>query len=928
MTPPVRAPHRSTLLDLLTQRACETPDQRLYTFLDDSGAEEASLTFAGLEQRARRIAAALQQVAAPGERVMLLYPPGLDYVTGFFGCLYAGLIAVPAYPPDPARLGRTLPRLQAIIDDAQAKVVLTTSFIASMGEFLFEQAPELRALHWLATDELAAGTEDAWRRPALESGTLAFLQYTSGSTGTPKGVMLSHANLLNNLELISHAFQARSDSVGVIWLPPYHDMGLIGGVLEPLYKGMHTALMSPLSFLKTPLRWLEAISRFGGTISGGPNFAFDLCVRRISPEERATLDLRSWEVAFCGAEPIRVDTLDRFVEAFGPYGFRREAIYPCYGLAEGTLIASGGPQGRLPLQRAMDAAALERNQVAPAQEGKPAHQMVSCGRSLPGHELLVVEPSSRSRVAEGTVGEVWLSGPSVAQGYWRRTEESALTFLAHTADGQGPFLRTGDLGVFQDGELFITGRLKDLIIIRGRNHYPQDLELTVEKSHPALRPGCVAAFAVDQGGEERLVVVHEVDQRKLREPIESLVATVRQRVAELHEVQLHALVLIEPGSIFKTSSGKIQRRACRTGFLEGTLQVVHAWSLSDGGASTSAQPEVPEAQEDLSTREGVESWLCGWLSARLRVARQELGVTEPLTRFGMDSLASVELSHEVERTLGVKLPLQLLLQGPSIADLASHLFSHRTEDASAKPSRHSRQGELPLSFAQQRLWFLDQLEPGSPLYSIPAAVRLEGTLDVSALERSFAELVRRHESLRTTFVEAGGTAVQKIAPSLSVELPVQSLEQYPAAEHEERVRRLAREESQRPFELARGPLLRVKLLKLGESQHFLVLTMHHIISDGWSMGVLIREVAALYRAFASGQPSPLAELPLQYADYAAWQREWLRGEKLESQLAYWRQQLTGAPQALELPTDKTRPAALSRAVHALGQREGATPFMV
>ena len=284
MNPPGRAPHRSTLLDLLTQRASETPDQRLYTFLDDSGAEEASLTFAGLEQRARRIAVALLQVAAPGERVMLLYPPGLDYVTGFFGCLYAGLIAVPAYPPDPSRLGRTLPRLQAIIDDAQAKVVLTTSFIASMGEFLFEQAPHLRALHWLATDELAPGTEDAWRRPVVESGTLAFLQYTSGSTGTPKGVMLSHSNLLNNLELISHAFQARADSVGVIWLPPYHDMGLIGGILEPLFKGMHTALLSPLSFLKTPFRWLEAISRFGGTISGGPNFAFDLCVRRISPE--------------------------------------------------------------------------------------------------------------------------------------------------------------------------------------------------------------------------------------------------------------------------------------------------------------------------------------------------------------------------------------------------------------------------------------------------------------------------------------------------------------------------------------------------------------------------------------------------------------------------------------------------------------------
>ncbi|MGZ3461840.1 MAG: condensation domain-containing protein, partial [Archangium sp.] len=504
-----------------------------------------------------------------------------------------------------------------------------------------------------------------------------------------------------------------------------------------------------------------------------------------------------------------------------------------------------------------------RNQVASAQQGKASHLLVSCGQSLPGHELLVVEPTSRARCAEGTVGEIWLAGPSVAQGYWQRPEETTNTFLAHTAEGQGPFLRTGDLGVFQHGELFVTGRLKDLIIIRGRNHYPQDIELTVEKSHPALRPGCVAAFAVEEAGEERLVVVHEVDVRKLREPLESLVATVRQRVAELHEVQLHALVLLEPGSISKTSSGKIQRRACRTGFLEGSLQVVHAWRTSEAAEST---PQTA-APEELSTREGLESWLLGWLSARLRVAREELRVTEPLTRFGLDSLASVELSHALEATLGMRLPMQRLLQGPSIAELASQLVSHRTEASSAsssQPSRHSRQGELPLSFAQQRLWVLDQLAPGSPLYNIPAAVRLEGTLDVSALKRSFEEVVRRHESLRTTFRSTEQDAVQIIDPEVSLPLPVIDLSELPRAEQAVQVPRRVGEEAQRPFELARGPLFRVKLLRLGETQHVLVLTMHHIISDGWSMGVLIREVTALYRAFASGQPSPLPELPLQY----------------------------------------------------------------
>ncbi|HZI06247.1 MAG TPA: AMP-binding protein, partial [Archangium sp.] len=337
MRPPQSEP--ATLVDLLQSRASEMSERRLYTFLEDSEGDESTMTYAQLDYRARLIAAALQKVARPGDRVMLLYPPGLEYVAGFFGCLYAGMVAVPAYPPDPMRLERTLPRLRAIIQDAQASVVLTVAFIHGMGEFLFEQAPDLRELHWMATDELPTDKQPEWKRTELERQSLAFLQYTSGSTGTPKGVMLSHGNLLHNLECISRAFGTTEESVGVIWLPPYHDMGLIGGILQPLYRGFPVALMSPLTFLKQPRRWLEAVSRFGATVSGGPNFAYDLCVRKMTPQERARLDLSRWKVAFSGAEPVRTETLERFLEAFGPRGFRREAIYPCYGLAEGTLIA-------------------------------------------------------------------------------------------------------------------------------------------------------------------------------------------------------------------------------------------------------------------------------------------------------------------------------------------------------------------------------------------------------------------------------------------------------------------------------------------------------------------------------------------------------------------------------------------------------------
>ncbi|WPB73717.1 non-ribosomal peptide synthase/polyketide synthase [Archangium violaceum] len=935
--PHARSPtSAATLIDLLRQAAASRPGQRLFTFLGEGEGEETELTYDALEEQARRIGAVLQQSARLGERVILLYPPGLEYIAGFFGCLYAGLVAVPAYPPDPSRLDRTLPRLRAIIQDAQATVVLTTSFIASMGEFLFEQAPELRALRWVATDELPAEAGASWQPPEVGTQSLAFLQYTSGSTGMPKGVKLSHGNLLHNLKLISHAFQTRPDSVGVIWLPPYHDMGLIGGILEPLYQGMHTALMSPLTFLKQPLRWLQAISRFGGTISGGPNFAFDLCVRKISPEERRSLDLSRWEVAFCGAEPIRAETLARFSEAFGPRGFRHQAFYPCYGLAEGTLIVSGGDAAAAPSVRALD-------------ESRPegSRPLVGCGRAMPEQEILIVDPESLTRCPPGTVGEIWVSGPSIAQGYWQRPEETEQTFQARLADGgPGTFLRTGDLGTLVEGELFVTGRRKDLIILRGRNHYPQDIELTVEQSHPALRPGCGAAFSIEVEGEERLAVVQEADPRKLVDS-DRLIAEIRQRIAEQHEVQLHTLVLIEPGGLPKTSSGKVQRRASRATFLAGELTAVLTWRAADATEASALPPRddspgVSDGAPGAKAHGGdVEAWLRSRLAARFGLRPEQIDSHEPITRYGMDSLGAAELAHEIERGLGSRLPLAQLIRGPSLSELVEQLLARG--DSSEPPLRPMARGDaLPLSFAQQRLWFLDQLEPGNSLYNLAAALRLDGPLDVGALERSLNELVRRHEVLRTTIAAGQHGPVQVIAPAGPVMLSTVDLGTSPPAGREAEALRRAQEEAQRPFELARGPLLRVTLLKLDDRVHLLVVAVHHIVFDGASMGVMIREVSALYEAFTRGQRSPLAELPLQYADYAGWQRQWLQGEALHSQLSYWKQQLSGVPHALELSTDLPRPATqsfrggslpihlplpLSEALESLSQRQGVTPFM-
>jgi acyl-CoA synthetase (AMP-forming)/AMP-acid ligase II len=570
----------STLVELLCQRAKDQPEQTAFTFLVDGKTESSKLTYFELDQQARAIAAKLQSLNLTGERALMLYPPGLEFIAAFFGCLYASVVAVPAYPP---RRNQSISRLWSIIASSQVTVALTTTSLLTNIESRFTQNPELRELHWLAIDDVADNLAQAWEQPKLNSDTLAFLQYTSGSTGTPKGVMVSHGNLLHNEQIIKSAFGHTEKTIVVGWLPLFHDMGLIGNVLQPLYLGRPCILMSPMDFLQKPLRWLEAISHYKATTSGGPNFAYDLCVRNIKPEQRSGLDLSSWEVAFSGAEPVRAETLERFATTFEPCGFRREAFYPCYGMAETTLFVSGGLKTALPVVSHVEGTALEQNRVITVvgeEEGTKA--IVGCGHAWLDEKIVIVDPETLTQCRADQVGEIWVSGLSVAGGYWNLPEETQKTFHAYLADsgvseiGQslGPFLRTGDLGFFQDGELFVTGRLKDVMIIRGRNHYPQDIELTVENSHPALRLGSGAAFAIEVKGEERLVVAQEVERSHLRTlDVNEVVGAIRQALTAQHGLQVYAVALLKTGSIPKTSSGKIQRRTCRAKFLEGTLDV-------------------------------------------------------------------------------------------------------------------------------------------------------------------------------------------------------------------------------------------------------------------------------------------------------------------------------------------------------------------
>jgi acyl-CoA synthetase (AMP-forming)/AMP-acid ligase II len=599
MTRAAAAPDVRSLVELLRFRAQVQTASQAYVFLTDGEVEGQSLSYGEVDRRSRAVAAALQAERAAGERALLLYPPGLDFVAAFFGCLYAGVVAVPIPPPHPARPGRSLPRLGAIARDAEVRFVLTTAAIAALAPALARETRGLATARWVATAGLGETDAEGWREPIVGPDALAFLQYTSGSTASPKGVMVSHGNLLHNLACIHGCAENDADTVSVSWLPVYHDMGLIEGLLAPVFGGYPAYLMAPTAFLQKPLRWLRAIAGYGATNSGGPNFAYDLCVRKTTPEEREGLDLSRWRVAYNGAEPIRSDTLERFHRAFRPCGFRWRAFYPVYGLAEGTLVVSSGRRAYEPVFHTVRAAALAEDRVVQARgPDDDSLRLVACGPPSFGTTVAIVDPDRCVRRAPGRVGEIWVRGPSVAHGYWNRPDATAATFHAYLGDtGEGPFLRTGDLGFLAGDDLVVTGRLKDVVIVRGRKLYPQDLELTAERSHPAIRPGCVAAFAAAaSGGGERVVLLAEVDPHDVTGPdgLLAVVGAIREAVTDQHELSLDAVALLAPGGVPKTTSGKLQRHAGRTAFAAGTLDVLGQWVrlVGEPGVTVADAPAV------------------------------------------------------------------------------------------------------------------------------------------------------------------------------------------------------------------------------------------------------------------------------------------------------------------------------------------------
>jgi len=1061
---------------MLSERARLQPQRIAFTYLEDGEKPEICLTYAELDVAAKAIGARLQQSANPGNRVLLAYPHGLDFIKAFFGCLYAGMIGVPTPAPSSAKRDRSLPRIRAIAEDAEPGVVLSPANLRPAIDQLAAQSAAVKAADWFSTEEVSAELSLAWQEPRIDGDTLAYLQYTSGSTSQPKGVMVTHRNVLDNEAKIHRTCAHTASTVSLGWLPFFHDMGLVGTVLQPIYVGFNCLLMPPASVLQQPLRWLRAMTRFRVTATAAPDFAYQLCVDRIPERELASLELSSWCVAITGAEPIRQETLDNFTRKFEVCGFRRQVFLPCYGLAEATLMVTGTSQSEVARSVSIDRGSLKRDEVVIADDGDAAAVvLVSNGANSDDPHVVIVDPQSLQPCPARRVGEIWISGTSVAKGYWRNAEATADTFGARLAGSQDVgYLRTGDLGLFHDGHLYVTGRYKDVIIIRGSNHYPQDIEATVQGTHAALATARCAAFSVAVGGVERLALVSEIDRHLRKAPkseLLAIVASIRREVASCHGIDVYAVSLVVPGSLPVTSSGKIQRSECRHSFEHGSFRVLASWTATDpakgrpnraehleGGRpeSVSSALELSAqsllAAEESTRRDSLCIHLQRDLSDVLDLPIDDFNVEVPITRFGLDSMTAFEVLNRLETRLDVQLPISALLEEPSITELADRilgvlqtearptgetivrgsnsgsrgepqqsafsgdvhasrdlieaelcriwanvldvgnvgtgdnffelgghslsatqlisriresfgvelpfedLFETPTVAAVAERIRQlhqdshratvlppirptGRDGDLPLSFAQQRLWFVDQLSANNSLYNVPTAVRLSGSLNVDALRRSIREIVARHESLRTTFASVDGRPTQVVSEQPDFAFRYEDLSDQP--DSDERVTELFRTEAQRRFDLERGPLLRVTLLKVGAAEHALLLTMHHIVSDIWSMGVFLRELSQLYESFRDEGRCSLPALPVQVADFASWQREWQDDDFHQADLAYWKQQLAGVP-VLQLPGDHPRPAVpsyrgatlwfefpatLRNALDELSLQEGVTPFM-
>ncbi len=689
------SPPETNFLDRLSYWAAALPEKIAYRFIAGDG-EIKTLTFAELDHRAKAVAAMLVSKGYAGKRALMMYPPGLDFIVAFFGCHYAAVTPIPAFPP---RRNRNMARIGAISDDAQASVALSVSSVIKSCEKWIKESPGLQRIPWLSTESVAAEFANDWVKPKASLDDLGLIQYTSGSTGSPKGVMLSHRNLIANCRMITRAFQTGRKGSICSWLPLYHDMGLVGGILNPMYCGTEDNLMSPVAFLTRPIRWLRAISKYKSIASGGPNFAYAWCTMKINEEDCEGLDLSNWKVAFNGAEPVSAAVMERFTEKFAPYGFSPEAFYPCYGMAETTLIVTGGSDEEAPIVRPFDKYELVEHRVRRIDENhENARSLVGCGKVLEEEEVLIVHPENHTPLPDDKIGEIWINSPSCGQGYWQREQETQETFRARLKPDNGKYyVRSGDLGFMDRGELFVTGRLKDMIIVRGANRYPQDIETTVELCHPLTRSGGAAAFSVARWDREHLVIVCEIERSPAKDQWESVIKSIRKSVALEHDLPPDAIVLVRAHSVPKTSSGKVQRHACKRNFENGEdIHVIARWCLWEESQNTESNHEYAPAEIDGETLADSElapevvQAVIEQVRSALTDKTQTVEIDTNILELGLDSLARLDVAQSLERAFGGKIPEHVLQDIETVREVATAIQKY----AGTKKTN----GEVPESF--------------------------------------------------------------------------------------------------------------------------------------------------------------------------------------------------------------------------------------
>ncbi|UXH76223.1 condensation domain-containing protein [Roseateles amylovorans] len=969
---------------------------------DEDADEDHRLSYGQLRARSLAMAAALDgQGLAPGARVLIALDGTPDYLVAFLGCLYAGLIAVPVPLPQSAR-PQHLERFLAVARDAGAAHVIGTREDIDSNVF--------GNLVGMAVDALDPELRPAAPTCQAAPGDIAFLQYTSGSTAAPKGVMVSHANLLANERAIQAALKTTARDVYVSWLPPFHDMGLIGGLLQPLFTGGTLVLMTTASFLARPMRWIEAMHRYRGTITAGPDFAYRLCAERLRRGARQAgpnradgpdWDLRPWRIALSGAEPVRPDTVTEFQAAFAPLGFAAGAIYPSYGLAEATLFVTGGQRANGDVTRRFSSEALARGKAVAIDAGDPPPQashaslapqetpatwtrLVRCGRPAPEHGLRIVDPANGSGLPDACIGEIQVRGPSVTRGYWGQPDASAQTFLELAPER---WLRTGDLGFLLDGELHVTGRLKDLIILRGHNLYPQDIEAAIEREPELARQGRVAAFAVPGADGDAIGIAAEVSRAAQQSMSPSnLVARIAAAVGEHCGQAPRLTVLLHPGGLPKTSSGKIQRSAARQGWLDGSLD---ALAIHDNGRFVIGG-DTQDQRDGESVREPSSAPPVDGQTSELKKTEQDLAVLwREVIKFhgtsagldvsgptsdthffavGGNSLTAVALASRVSARWEIVLTLRDLFEAPTLGELAARIAQRRAgrlpgswAERPRAPMAARRPGEpasLVLSPVQQRLWMVERMTPrlqreAHPAYNMTAAVHLDGPLNITALRSALGALLDRHDVLRSVYPQDDdGQPVAQVRRSVTLDLAVKDLTKLPAPQHRDAIdQALAALEGQ-AFDLEADLLLRASMLALEAQRHVLLLCVHHLVFDGWSLAVFARDLAAAYTAFLRSEDASLASadracpdwppLPMQYADYAAWQQRELEAAR-PALSAFWRETLRDAPTLSTLPPDRPRPAVasmagdtvtvsidpmLASAIGQLARSQGCTPFLV